>query len=308
MKDKKIRSYSNNKLEYGDAIITRTMQALKLTPAFAKYRLFCHWADIVGEDMARYITPQKLRFGVLYVHARSSAWANNFQYLKTEIIAEINNYTQAKTVKDIQFTRFAAKGKKQYSPILEQRVNLGSYLHKVPLDKDDIQQAKNVVADVSDSDLQMKIKQVYLKGIKLRKVKQKYGWHKCRRCGRLTPGDDGYCNSCMRNIKQEKLENITEIFLAIPWARYQDIVKYVQCDMDMVNKQRQKLVQMAAARLVPDVDYPDKNKNIVYSRAAKRVVMLYKSIAPDKLSDIVVAETIRKLRIDTAYHKYKKKR
>lgn len=48
--------------------------------------------DIVGKEIEKHISPQEINFGVLYVYANSSVWANNFQYLKIEIIEKINDF------------------------------------------------------------------------------------------------------------------------------------------------------------------------------------------------------------------------
>ena len=42
--------------------------------------------DIVGKEIEKHISLKEINFGVLYVYTNSSVWANNFQYLKIEII------------------------------------------------------------------------------------------------------------------------------------------------------------------------------------------------------------------------------
>ena len=303
-----MRTHSNKRWETGNEIISRAINNLNLTAEFDKHKIFFCWSNIVGKEMARYILPQKLEYKILYVYASSSAWANNFQYLKPEVISKINKFVDKDLVSEIVFTRFRKKREIDDSLLLEKKINLGKCLKQVPLSEEDNNNVDKLVDKIDDEDLRIKLKQVYLKGAKLNKLKQKYGWTSCVRCGRLTPGGAKYCSTCYRDIKQETADKIAEIFQAVPWARYQDVVKYVNCDPTMVNKQRDKLVQIAARNLLPDVDYPCNDKSIGYSKAAKHLVMLYKSIPPHKLTDIIVAETIYKLRYDTSYYNNRKKK
>ena len=59
-------------------------------------------------------------------------------------------------------------------------------------------------------------------------------------------------NCLVRKIKEEKEATIIEIFEEMPWANYQDISQYVDCNMDMVKKMRDKLIQMIASKIILD--------------------------------------------------------
>lgn len=297
---------SPDAFETGSTIISRTIKNLGLSAAFKKHRLFAAWKEIVGEEASRFILPQKLDFGVLYVYAASSAWANNFQYMKTDVLQRINSCIGSKLVRDIQFTRFRHKTEGTYSPVWEKKTDLGKCLKRVGLTKADLEGINARVSTVEDDDLRCKLKRVYMKGVQMKKLKQQYGWHPCRRCGRLTPEGAKCCSACRRILHQEILDKITEIFQAVPWARYQDIVKYVKCDPNTVNKQRDKMVQIEAKQLRAGLDYPVPGSAGSYSKKARDLVMLYKSIPPDRLTEMTVEKVIRELRYDIGYGSYKK--
>lgn len=293
------RAYSNNLFETGNTIIPKTMKNLGLLNEYKKNQIFYTWGDIVGKEIGKHIIPQEIKFGVLYVYANSSVWANNFQYLKMEIIEKINEFLGYKFVKDIQFTRLKKKKNENYSAILERKVDLGKYVKKVPITDEELILAEQKVKYIQDEDLKQKIKSVYLKNLQLIKLKKNYGWINCTKCGRLTPKEKPICFNCLREIKEEKEEAIIEIFEEMPWATYQDISQYVDCTMDMVKKQREKLVQTIASKLSPD-DFK--------SIEAMKLVMLYKSISPDKLNECIIKDTLNKLRFDMAFWDNNKKK
>ena len=313
-----MRTYTNNLFETGKTIIPKTMKSLGnkkdknnlgLLKIYLKYKLFYSWGEIVGKDIAKYIIPQDVNFSVLYVYTYSSVWANSFQYLKLDIIKKINKFLGYKLIKDIQFTRFNKKRKSNYSLILEKKINLGSYIKRVEITADDLSKIRQETSNIEDEDLKSVLQRVYMKNIQLRKLKTQYGWKHCQKCGRLTSPENKYCYNCQREQKEEKQRQIAEILLEVPWMKYQEMTKYVNCSMDMVNKQRIKLVQMLAGKLRPGIDYPENDKDdCTYSMEAQTVVMMYKSIPPDKLNEAILKDVIFKLRYDTAYWENKQKK
>ena len=313
-----MRTYTNNLFETGKTIIPKTMKSLGnkkdkndlgLLKIYLKYKLFYSWDDIVGRDIAKYIIPQDVNFSVLYVYTYSSAWANSFQYLKLDIIKKINKFLGYKLIEDVQFTRFNKNRKNNYSLVLEKKINLGSYIRRVEITDSDVDKINRETASIEDEDLKSILQRVYMKNIQLKKLKERYGWKHCQKCGRLTSPENKYCYNCQRELKEEKQNQIAEILLEVPWMRYQEMTKYVDCSIDMLNKQRMKLVQILAGRLRPGIDYPENDKNdCAYSIKAQTVVMMYKSIPPDKLNEAILKDVIFKLRYDTAYWENKQKK
>lgn len=288
------RTYSNNLFETGTTIVPKTMKKLGLLNEYKKSQVFYYWGDIVGKDMAKHIFPQEINFGILYVYANSSVWANNFQYLKLDVLEKINEFLGYKIIKDIQFTRFRKKQEVNYSAILERKVDLGKYVRRVPITDNDLNLAEQKVIEVKDDNLRAKLKAVYLKNLQLIKLKSAYGWIKCRECGHLTPKEQSICFDCQRKIKLKKEQAIIEIFEEMPWATYQDIIEYVDCDRDMVKKLRDRLVQMLASKLSTNDDNLD-NIDIM------KLVMLYKSMSPDKLNADIIQDVLHKLRYDMIF-------
>ena len=286
------RTYSNNLFETGNTIIPKAMKKLGLLKEYKKHQIFYSWGEIVGKEMGKHISPQDFEFGILYVYATSSVWANNFQYLKLEVIEKLNTFLGFDLIKDIQFTRVRNKNRQTYSAILERKVDLGKYVKKMPITDEDMIIAKERVKNIKDDKLKDKLISVYLKGIQLTKLKEAYGWIACERCRRLTPKDKPICFSCQREINQEIQEEILIILQEMPWATYKDIEEYVDCTPDMVKKQRDRLIQTIASQLSPDD---------CTSIEAMKLVMLYKSIPPDKLNDYIVKDVLNKLRFDMAY-------
>ena len=75
----------------------------------------------------------------------------------------------------------------------------------------------------------------------------------------------------------------------MPWARYGDVHAYIPCSAPMVNLQRVRLVQTLAKRVeVGDTTSLD----------AKTLVMLYRCVPPEQLTEDLIVRTLYRLRND----------
>lgn len=98
-----IKELLNNILE-GNQGIPRASWELKISSA---------WGKVNPSGVAQNSSPDKLVGGVLYINARNSAWAQQINLLKPEIILKLNAMIGEKAIRDIRlktgFTGEAAK-------------------------------------------------------------------------------------------------------------------------------------------------------------------------------------------------------
>ena len=69
-----------------------------------QHRALYLWDDIVGDQIARVTTPQKIEKNVLFVSVDSPVWRNELMFLKLKIIKDINKKLTGNSIKDIKFT------------------------------------------------------------------------------------------------------------------------------------------------------------------------------------------------------------
>ena len=84
---------------------------------------------------------------------------------------------------------------------------------------------------------------------------------------------------------------IRRYMLDLPWARYAQIKETVPCTPAMVASERSRLVQELGRR----IEFGDWE-----SLEAKTLVMLYRSLRPEQLSEEIVRRTLYDLRRDLA--------
>jgi predicted nucleic acid-binding Zn ribbon protein len=86
----------------GNAIGT-VLERLGLGKKVKQYEVLDAWAEIVGEQIAKVASAERIRDGKLVVSVAQSTWRNELIFLKRELIAKINNAMHQDVVKDIIF-------------------------------------------------------------------------------------------------------------------------------------------------------------------------------------------------------------
>lgn len=263
--------------------------------------LFWKWEELVGKDIAHNIIPQAVSFKVLWVYATSPVWSMNFNYLKLDIIEKLNQEFGEGFITDIKFTR-QKQHKYQESRKSRDDNTWKEQLAQLELTAPQQKQIHEAVSQVEDAELQEKLQQLYRKSMLVREVKINDKWHPCTGCNTLIAPEETLCINCLRQEKAKQRKKIREILAIMPWARYQDIQKYVSCDKLLVDNIRAQLVQEKARELVRGVDYPKNFKEeFWFSDKVIYVVCLNKIVAKKDLSETLIRDTLYALRFDTTY-------
>ena len=72
-----------------------------LEPQIRFYQLIDHWEKLVGPQIAMHTLPAQLKFRKLTLHVDSSAWMNQLNYLKEELMEKINRELGQDWVKEV---------------------------------------------------------------------------------------------------------------------------------------------------------------------------------------------------------------
>lgn len=63
-----------------------------------------HWADVVGDKIAKHTRPVACEGGKLFVEVDSAAWRQELRYMKSVIIDQLNQHTGSYPIHDIILT------------------------------------------------------------------------------------------------------------------------------------------------------------------------------------------------------------
>ena len=73
-------------------IITSYVSELNLEKKLNSYKLFNHWEEIVGKEIARNSKPKRLKDKVLLISTVNPIWASELSLMSQDIINKINSY------------------------------------------------------------------------------------------------------------------------------------------------------------------------------------------------------------------------
>lgn len=254
----------------------------------------CHWPELVGEMIAANVEAVRIERHTLWLSCYNASWRNEIMLQQLQIIDRVNRYAGSHLVKELRFCTPRKKAELEALEPPEEADTLGSLplgrvLPKISLSAEALQKAEAMGQQVKDTALQQKIRQLYQKQLQLETLERQKAWHPCKRCNALCPRESDYCSVCARAVRQETEEKIRQFLKDMPWARYGDVHAYIPCSAPMVNLQRVRLVQTLAKRVeVGDTTSLD----------AKTLVMLYRCVPPEQLTEDLIVRTLYRLRND----------
>ena len=181
----------NNGLENLAYLLSMSLRNLDFENRIKEQSCIMFWDEVVGEKVAGAAQPEFVRDGKLFVTAKSSVWANELTFYKTDIIERLNKRVGGWILNDIVFKSGRIKRRKPLSvENPSKNVNLeGIELTKAELDKVDT--AVAAACEAGDS-----LKNLMMTSIRLEKWKESQGWTPCKRCGSLQNTDKGICPPC----------------------------------------------------------------------------------------------------------------
>ena len=84
-------------------VIDSAIRELGIGKRLKDFELLEKWPQIVGEQIAKVTTPQRMENGKLFIHVSKSPWRNELVFLKRALIQKINMVMEQDIVKDIIF-------------------------------------------------------------------------------------------------------------------------------------------------------------------------------------------------------------
>ena len=72
-----------------DKVLTRTLKGLKIDRRVKEESAILNWSKVVGDRIASYANPLRVRDSILFVRVENASWRNELVFLKGKIIKEL---------------------------------------------------------------------------------------------------------------------------------------------------------------------------------------------------------------------------
>ena len=262
----------------------------RLGPSFERdyitHTTISHWADIMGEMVARRVRAVAVKDKKLFLYAPDAVWKNEMRMSAPEIVQRVNNYAGGRMVTEIAFARTmrpimeTADGAAAETPAAYRRA-----LAQTGLTDAEIAHGAALASAASDSDLRTHIERAYLTTRKARHLKEARGLTPCPVCGRFV---SGACMDCRRSEERGLRREVRAILRREPWAKLADITRRIpSADALMVGSERADLIRSIAGR----TEYTAQD-----SENARLLTMLHRGLPPEQVTPKKIQSTFWELR------------
>ncbi|BEU86541.1 hypothetical protein TAMA11512_00050 [Selenomonas sp. TAMA-11512] len=284
-----------SRMEKVDFVIPKGMHAFGpvIEAKYQEMYVLCAWERIVGRDIAKNVHPVAIRGTELLLSSKYGTWRTQITYMQDMILQSVNRMAGRELVKSVRFARERKDRGTAYDACRrteERKLAEQGFRRKVKVLEQDKAAARERVACVEDKDLRLQLSGLLAKEKSEQRRKASAG-KTCEDCGIYVEEGDHLCTACMRKRKERKREELTRYLMDIPWATLADIRKELDVTGDEVAGARARLVQQLARR-VKDGD--------ATSVDAKILVMLYRMVTPDQLTEELMEKSLRRLRYELA--------
>ncbi len=70
---------------------------------FKQQMAISHWESIVGERVSSHTKATRCQNGILFVEVDSPPWQNELQFMKREIVSQLNRFLKGNYITDLKF-------------------------------------------------------------------------------------------------------------------------------------------------------------------------------------------------------------
>lgn len=172
------------------SLLSESLRAMNLDMRVREQTVLLVWDEVVGEQVAGAAQPEFVRDGQLFVTTKSSVWANELGFYKTDMINRLNKRVGGPVVKDIVFKvgRVRPRERREVEP--EERG-----LEGITLTEDELEKVEAALSGAGEGAADV-LRGSLLALLRLEKWKQAHGWTPCRKCGALQNTASGVCPVC----------------------------------------------------------------------------------------------------------------
>ncbi|MGM0471165.1 MAG: DUF721 domain-containing protein [Bacillota bacterium] len=274
-------------------VLEETLTNLNLTQKIKEKKVLNIWSQVIGERIRKHTQASYINQGTLFVKVSNSTWAQQLLFLKEKFITQLNDRLEEKIVDDIRF-KLGSINKKEVDDNNTPKTK--ESLAKIELTNQELNEIKNTLTAVNDTELTDKLESILIKQRKLNKWKENNGWVQCDYCSTYHPKEADCCLVCQ--IKsQESCNRLENILVETPWLSYDkisttlphiSITNYQQAKEELLTKFWQQ-IEVNIPRVL---DGSDQNLVRQVKVLIHNYVMLKTDTHPSQLSNSLIKKSI----------------
>lgn len=173
--------------------IDSLLKSSEIDAAIRPHRAVVLWPEVVGEHLAAVSEAEVVRSGVLFVRARSTTWANELTFYKSDLVQKLNQRLGARAIEDIHFKA----GGRRLAGVERQAMQPAGRKGPSEADLASVSLRNDPLACLAE-DADERIRRVVERAARTQAWKREQGWRACQRCGTLFAPDHAgaLCGLC----------------------------------------------------------------------------------------------------------------
>lgn len=198
-----------------------------------------NWEKIIGEALADKSEPLYIKEGTLFILVENSIWIQQMQFLRRNIVENVNSFLEGIYVERITFKQ----GKKRTNSKICQEED-GSPeidIENIILDREDIYRIKKAISHIKEDDLKVRFYNIMVKNRKKELALLMIGYKKCVNCGELFKGIYNICINCELNIKKKRRAMVLSFLKKNPSFSLEESKIYIP-DLKKEEYEKQKTI------------------------------------------------------------------
>jgi predicted nucleic acid-binding Zn ribbon protein len=185
-------------VEKAETVLEDLIRRFGLEGKLQEARLDRVWPQVVGPAIAAATRPVRVKNGVLLVQVKSSAWVQELNFRRRDILNRLASYLPSVHIRHIDF-------RTSWQPeaaVPEEEARPGpplptiNELEGMALLPEEQKQIEAVVAHLSDEEMRETLRRTMTHDLQSRKWRIQHGWKPCPRCQAIFYGDEERCPIC----------------------------------------------------------------------------------------------------------------
>jgi predicted nucleic acid-binding Zn ribbon protein len=186
-------------VEKAETILEDLIRRFGMEGKLQEARLDRVWPQVVGPAIAAATRPVRVKNGVLLVQVKSSAWVQELNFRRRDILNRLASYLPSVRLRHIDFRTSwqpeAAAPEEEEAPPGPPLPTLHE-LESMALQPAEQEQIETVVAHLSDEEMRETLRRTMTHDLQSRKWRIQHGWKPCPRCQAIFYGDEERCPIC----------------------------------------------------------------------------------------------------------------
>ncbi len=264
-------------------VLPRFMISLGQGKSYQTQLFMYHWDEIVGNSIASHVSPVRMDFHTLLLTADAPVWANELRYMERDLIDKINAFVCEELVKEIRFCSPKDKA------VMRRRESEEPDPEPIEPKPEELERTSSYVSGIENEALRSAATRALAQDFARRRSLLEEGWKICVSCDRLVPEGETYCSFCGQKKKEAKRNEVRQLLIEQPWLHGYEVSKMLGCSSKFVLRERISLLKMFLSRVCQGDETSDD---------AKRLVMLFAAVKPEKLTESLMKKSLKRLRFD----------